>query len=178
MILPFVIKVKLTINNTMKKFTLLLVAIIFISCSDNQTAPEPELEAFLCCGENPFLSENINNLDQSLGEISIIPVFTPNNDGVNDIFRIENIELYSYNSVTLYDLNNNIVYSTENYDSESNHLGGTNTDLETGTYKYKIVIKNEQTFVEYGYVCLVKGTNNIPDFSFKTECSINDPVLN
>ena len=159
----------------------LLTSIIITNCNEGNNEPfiQPELETFLCCGENPFISQNIDNLDQTNGEIIIYPVFTPNGDGFYDYFGIENIDLYSYNSVTLFDLDDNIVYTTENYEYQTNALGGNDISLESGTYKYKVVVENEQTFVEFGYVCIVKTAEDGAGFSFVTECSMTDfdPIL-
>ncbi len=166
-----------------KILTLILFSsILTMSCNDDdENEPEPDLITFLCCDENPFENENVDNLDQSLGEINVFPFFTPNGDAYYDVFGIENIEHYPNNSVKLYNLNNDIVYSTENYNYSNNALGWTNSaNLESGTYKYKVVIEDEQTFVEYGYVCLVKTAEDGTGYSF-SEClplgSI-DPILN
>ncbi len=152
-----------------------------IGCNeDNEPEQQPETETFLCCGENPFASENIDNLDQSPGEINVFPVFTPNGDAYNDTFRIENLDLYPNNSVTLYDLNDNEIFSTDNY-GNNNFYGG-NLNIEDGSLKYKIVVENEQTFVEYGYVCVVTWNGEgDSEFSFYNECSLGsnffDPII-
>ncbi len=41
------------------------------------------------------------------------------------------------------------------------------------------MIENEQTFVEYGYVCLIKTAEDGAGFSFTSEGSLNffDPIL-
>ncbi|CAM1341645.1 T9SS type B sorting domain-containing protein [Tenacibaculum amylolyticum] len=159
-------------------YLILPILLTIISCNNkNESQQQPEV--FLCCGANPFSSQNIDNLNQSAGEIKVIPLFTPNGDGVNDIFRIENIDFYPNNSVTLYDLNENEIFTTDNY-GINNFYGG-NLNIENGTLKYKIVIENEQTFVKFGYVCVVTGVEEGDnDFSFNTECSLtdfNDPII-
>lgn len=93
------------------------------SCSD-KTEQEPKLDTFLCCGENPFSNSNIDNLDQTIGEIIPSGAFTPNGDGINDSFKIQNIEFYTNHSVIIYDIDNNIVYETTNY--ENNPFLGVN----------------------------------------------------
>ncbi|WP_299902065.1 gliding motility-associated C-terminal domain-containing protein [uncultured Aquimarina sp.] len=167
-------------NLNFKTITLILLnLIILLSCNESDD-PETELLTFLCCKENPFLSQNIDNLDQSNGEINVSPVFTPNGDGFYDRFGIENIDLYSPNSVTLFNLNDEIVYSTQDYSNFNNFLGGNDTNLESGTYKYKVVVENEQTFLKFGYVCIVKTPEDGDGFSFSSECSLIDffdPIL-
>ncbi|WP_431137569.1 gliding motility-associated C-terminal domain-containing protein [Psychroserpens mesophilus] len=166
----------------LKNLTLiLLLSIVTISCNeDNESEQQPEPEVFLCCGENPFELENIDNLDQSAGELNVVPIFTPNGDGYHDTFWIENIDLYPNNSLTLYDINDNVVFTIDNYGI--NNLYGGFLNIENGTLKYKIVIENEQTFVEFGYVCVVTGIGESDDdFSFYNECSLEagyfDPLI-
>ncbi|NQY29892.1 MAG: gliding motility-associated C-terminal domain-containing protein [Flavobacteriaceae bacterium] len=162
---------------------ILLSSILSIGCNDDnenvqqtETEPEPELITYLCCGENPFENQNIDNLDQSSGVINIVPVFTPNGDGILDVFTINNIGLYSNNLVTIYNLNNEIIFSTGNYNNGSNSYGWSNgnNDFESGTYKYKIVIENEQTYLQYGYVCLVKTPEDRAGIYFYNECLDHD----
>ncbi|WP_053976668.1 T9SS type B sorting domain-containing protein [Mangrovimonas xylaniphaga] len=164
----------------MKRKTLFLSGILLsfsliFNCNGNSDS-EPEQVTFLCCGDNPFANLNVDNLDQSLGEIKAMDALTPDGDGKNDIFIIENIELYPNNTVTIFDLNDNIVFNKSNYLSEYNYSTSfyglnqsDNSELPTGTYKYKIVVENDETFVEYGYVCLVRyfsDLDNLGDFSF------------
>lgn len=162
-----------TMKLNLKFLNLTIICLsLLTSCNDNnESINEPETETFLYCGENPFINQNINNLDQTAGEIKVFPLLTANGDNNNDYFSVENLEQYSFNSVTLYDLNNNIVFSTENYGGTN--LYGGNLNIEDGSLKYKVVVQNEQTFVEYGYVCIVtgigEGDNN---FSFFSECSL------
>jgi len=152
--------------------------VLTFSCNNgDENESESESITYLCCNENPFVSQNVDNLDQTNGEISIYPIFTPNGDAYYDTFLIENIQHYPNNFVTLYDLNNDIVYTAENY-GNTNDFGWMNfDDLESGSYKYKVVIENEQTFVEYGYVCLVRTVEDGANFSFFTECSSFEPYF-
>ncbi len=166
-----------------KLLTLIFIcSFLTLSCNDdNENESEPESITYLCCEENPFENQNVDILDQTNGEIYIYPLFTPNGDAYYDTFPILNIQHYPNNSVTLYNLNDDIVYSVENY-GNTNDLGWANfDDLESGSYKYKVVIENEQTFVEYGYVCLVRTAEDGADFSFFTECSLEggyiDPII-
>ena len=165
------------------------------SCNDNNDEPEtePELETFLCCGENPFASSNIDDLDQTLGEIEAVGMFTPNGDGYNDHFEIQNIEFYENNIVTIYDLEDNVVFETQSYNnidetvfpqnpSENAFLGLNQADgseLEFGSYKYKIVIENESTFLEYGYICFVREPEQASEISIFDciESPVFDPIL-
>lgn len=171
------------------KYRILLILLIFttiiIGCKDDD--PETQVETFLCCGDNPFASLNINNLNQTQGKIIIPDVFTPNSDGLNDTFIIPSLTSYSNHSVTIYDLNDNVIYeSYENngfivwFNGKKQNIG---EELEFGSYKYKVVIENEQTYLKYGYLCLVRKSSEANGFDFlncvspQTAIGI-DPVLN
>jgi len=175
-----IIKTKPQMN---KNIYILISIILFLfltfSCNDSNEDSEPELETFLCCGENPFENSNIDNLDQTLGEIEAFGMFTPNGDGINDHFEIQNIEFYENNTVTIYDLEDNVVFETQSYNnvdetvywqSSQNAFKGvdqsTNAELAFGSYKYKIVIENESTFLEYGYVCFIREPEQANGINF------------
>jgi len=170
---------------------LLLGSILTLSCNDDNEG-EPEVETFLCCGQNPFANSNINNLDQAFGAIEPVEFFTPNGDGYNDHFEIQNIEFYENNTVTIYDLEDNIVFETQSYNNidetvfpqnptENSFIGEnqiTNSELEFGTYKYKIIIENEDTFLRYGYLCFIREAEQANGMGFY-DCieSPFDPIL-
>ena len=87
-----------------------------------------------------FPTENLDiyTIDDPL---VIFDGLTPNNDNVNDYFRIENIQYFPNNTVTIFNRNGNIVYESVNY---QNDWAGTyyknNEELPTGTYYYIIDI--------------------------------------
>lgn len=64
-------------------------------------------------------------------------ILTPNNDGKNDTWIVENIDVYPNNEVTVYDRGGRVVYSKKSYD---NSWDGTyqGTPLTQGTYYYVI----------------------------------------
>ncbi len=91
-------------------------------------------------------------IDQSFvlgcGSIEVHNAFTPNGDGINENFIIENITdkiCYPQNSVQIYDRWGQLVYETEEYDNVNNvftgesmgtkKVGGSST-LPIGTYFY------------------------------------------
>jgi len=165
-------------KSNFRKLKLLFLVLFLFNCNNNDdNNNEPEQETYMCCGENPFASMNVDNLDQSAGELKVVELFTPNGDGMNDSFVVENLYNYSYNSVTLYDLDDNIVYSSENYNG--NISWTVFSGIDSGTLKYKLVVENEQTFVEFGYVCMVKEIGDGDEFSFYTECNDIgfDPII-
>ena len=73
------------------------------------------------------------NVDWSLPvHLSIPNLFTPNNDGVNDLFVIEGLENYSSPKLVVRDKNNRVVYQSETY--KNTWDGGACPD---GVYSYE-----------------------------------------
>ncbi|MDF2449591.1 MAG: hypothetical protein K0R26_2095 [Bacteroidota bacterium] len=68
----------------------------------------------------------------------ITNVFSPNGDGINDYWYIENIQYYPNNEVTVYNIYGNIVFNQKNY---ANDWGGTynGAPLPDGTYYYVLL---------------------------------------
>ena len=71
----------------------------------------------------------------------ISSVFTPNGDGINDSWYIENIQYYSDNEVNVYNIYGNTVFNQRGY---KNDWQGTynNAPLPDGTYFYVVKIGN------------------------------------
>ncbi|MBX2901017.1 MAG: VCBS repeat-containing protein [Cyclobacteriaceae bacterium] len=80
-----------------------------------------------------------------IGEIQVYNAVSPNNDGRNDFFKIENIELLEpQNTVTIYNRWGSKVYEVNNY-SDTNAFRGRNqngNELPSGTYFYKILLNS------------------------------------
>ena len=88
----------------------------------------------------------------------VIPnAFTPDGDGINEVWVIEGIEKYPDNQLTIYNRWGNLVFSAEGY---LNTWGGTSNSnlnvggeqLPTGTYYYVIDTKDATAGVLKGYV--------------------------
>lgn len=71
------------------------------------------------------------------GDIIIYNGFSPNGDGVNEVFKIENIENYPKSELTVLNRWGTMVYTTFGY---KNNWKGTyqNYDLPDGTYFYRL----------------------------------------
>ena len=72
--------------------------------------------------------------------------FSPNNDGVNDVWVISGIDV-SPNKVTIYDRWGNEVWDGENYNNTSVVWSGknkNNEELTAGTYFYMIKVKDQK----------------------------------
>lgn len=86
--------------------------------------------------------------------LTVFNGFTPDGDGLNDNWVIENIENYPNNTVTIFNRWGNKIWNTSNYNNSSNvwngkTLGG--ATLTSGTYFYIIEIDNGSA-VKKGWV--------------------------
>ncbi|WMN10943.1 HYR domain-containing protein [Marivirga salinae] len=78
--------------------------------------------------------------------VQVAKGFSPDNDGINEIWKIEGIEEYRNNEVVIYNRWGNIVFAIKGYDNQYNVFDGNanrNTSLgggqlPEGTYFYKI----------------------------------------
>ena len=89
-------------------------------------------------------------------EMEIFTGFSPNNDGVNDFFTINNIENFPQNSLEVFNRWGNRVYRQENY---QNDWGGTfdNLILPDGVYFYLLKINNgDAQDIHSGYLEIVR----------------------
>jgi len=162
-----------------------LCCLFLLGCnSDDDRNDQQEVNVFEnCCSDLPVFGDNVNVLDQSAGEISVLKIVTTNGDAFNDLFRVENIELYNNHTVTIFDNNDQMIFESTNYGGANEYFpSGTQGEfgvegIPAGTYKYKVVIENEQTFLKSGTFCLVIGFQP-DDVSFAEcgECQF-DPVL-
>lgn len=76
----------------------------------------------------------------------ITNLFTPNSDGINDTWYIENIENFPDNEVTVYNIDGRVVYTKKEY---TNNWKGTynGKELPDGTYYYVLRFNgSNQTF--------------------------------
>lgn len=80
---------------------------------------------------------------------------TPNNDGLNDKWIIDNLELYSDNEVVIFNRVGSKVWEANNYDNITTVWGGENLngeELPSGTYFYIF----ESKIVEKGWIELTR----------------------
>lgn len=148
-------------KNFFKKITLIIIiSFIILSCNDDNIEKQ-----FLCCDE----TSNIFNTSK---------VITPNGDGNNDFFLIYNIEQYPNSKVSIYDLNNILVYDNYYDNSFYTFIGEnqfTGEELKSNSYKYKIDTGTGDD-PEYGYLCLIRKNSDLDGFDF-SDCGVNDPIL-
>lgn len=108
------------------------------------------------------------------GDIEVHNAFTPNNDGVNDSFEIDNIDdvdCYPENTVEIYNRWGVLVFETKNYNNTTNNFNGISrgrttisqsSGLPTGTYYYILNYSSvdnfgkKQTNKKDGYLYLTR----------------------
>lgn len=109
----------------------------------------------------------IIRLNAEPASIEIFNALTPNNDGLNDYFKIKNISDYPDNNVQIFNRWGVLVWEIEGYDEDQNIFKGISNGratiargerLPSGTYFYVIVIRdaslpeNEETCTGYLYI--------------------------
>lgn len=97
----------------------------------------------------------------SVRDIRVPEIFTPNGDGKNDVFDIQNIDFFPDNELLVFNRWGNLVYSMKSYDNSwdgsPNVAGKTGSSkLPTGTYFYLLMLKNNsEERVFRGFIQLV-----------------------
>ncbi|WP_199118824.1 gliding motility-associated C-terminal domain-containing protein [Pedobacter sp. ASV28] len=104
---------------------------------------------------DPDLSNNTStDTKKIIGNIRVPNVITPNGDGKNDVLKIEGIELYKENTLSIFNRWGNEVYrSTGGYNNNWSGEG-----LSEGTYYYvlKLVSKEGNTQSVTGWITLLR----------------------
>lgn len=131
---------------------------------DNLISYEPTEDY---CGFDEFQYVVCNNSGCDTASVQVIIVcdevrvyngFSPNQDGINDIFRIGGIEAYPNCSVKIFNAWGNLVYSNEEGKGYSNEEGWDGTwdgrHLPDGNYFYMIDLKDETGKNLSGYVLI------------------------
>lgn len=72
--------------------------------------------------------------DPTACEVVVPNIFTPNNDNINEFFKIENVEQYPNNTMQIFNRWGKEVFSSSPYDNGSNRFDG--KDLPDGVYFY------------------------------------------
>ncbi|MFT4780685.1 MAG: hypothetical protein ACJAZK_002133 [Psychroserpens sp.] len=164
---------------------MLISVFTFISCGDDDNNTEQIQNIYEgCCSADPVFGENIDNLDQSAGEIEVYTIVTQNGDAYNDMFNIRNIDLYPNHNVTIYNFDNQQIFQTTDYTDISNLFpgypqgeNGSDSSFPNGTYRYKIVIENEETFRKSGSFCVYTFPDPEPNFEGCNLGTQFDPII-
>jgi gliding motility-associated-like protein len=93
--------------------------------------------------------------DQNYVEIISPTFFTPNGDGKNDFWVIEELQRYPNNQVWLYDTSGNLIFNQPNY---NNNWDGTNNGVPTpeASYLFLIDIDGDQEPDMQGWIYLAR----------------------
>ncbi|MBW8242967.1 gliding motility-associated C-terminal domain-containing protein [Muricauda oceani] len=160
------------------KSNIWLITILFFcltNCSSDGSISARN--SFKCCTEE--IDDNVNNLplqeNGELVDIYVSNVLTPNGDGINDFWVIENLYLYPNNTVEIYNSSDQLIFTTKGYDSAGNVFP--TEEIAQGSYRYKIVIESEDVFLRQGYLCVVTEYPN--NFNSNNGCQplYPDPFL-
>ncbi len=107
------------------------------------------------CSETKTITITVTNLPTEEGaKANATNIMSPNGDGINDTWVVENIELYPNNSVRIVDRAGRLVYSKKNYDNswDANLRG---IPLAEGTYYYIIDFGDGKT-IKKGFITILR----------------------
>ena len=143
----------------MKKLILILLCLPLLFSTCKKEVNKPPAPINLCCCGGTLNGSYLNIEQLGYGVLYIPNAFTPNNDGVNDLFSISLFsvpQLSPIEELTIYNGQNSIIVG-ESWDGTFN-----NTDAEDGVYNYtyKILLPDTAHLFTDGQVSLVRNINN------------------
>ncbi|WP_316824871.1 gliding motility-associated C-terminal domain-containing protein [Pedobacter miscanthi] len=102
---------------------------------------------------DPILSNNTSTDLKEISGLRVPNVFTPNGDGKNDTFYLENLESFEFNELTVINRWGSTVYQSNRYLNDWTAPG-----LSDGTYFYVVKVKNGNSdWLEYkGYITIIR----------------------
>jgi gliding motility-associated-like protein len=99
------------------------------------------------------LDNNRASVQKQVQLFKIPNVFTPNGDGVNDLFEIEALAEFTTNELMIFNRWGNLVYEVHNY---QNDWQGSN--LNEGTYYYVLRVQIGPNWTTFkGYITLLRN---------------------
>lgn len=111
-----------------------------------------------CENNDEVTVEAINSYALYLEEKTISNLVTPDGNGENETWKIENIEKYPDNHVVIYDRWGQDIWEKDNYDNTWNGVNRNGDALPDGTYYYLIYFDNSE--VKYnGPITLLRNLN-------------------
>jgi len=99
------------------------------------------------------MADNVASDTKNILGLNIPNVFTPNGDGMNDTFVIEDLNKYPENEILIFNRWGNTVFQEKNYHNE-----WTGNGLSEGTYFYILKVKSSAEIWEdyHGYITLLR----------------------
>lgn len=139
-----------------KIYLLLLLPVLFYTCKNDDDEGEPMMEDPLtnCC-DIPAVNEAAGP-----GNIYIPNAFTPNNDGINDLFFVNaSAEVTMIESMEVKDMNGTTLFMSFDFLPNNPIFGWNGTDtagvVQQGVFDYTVVLEttDNQTYSFSGSVC-------------------------
>ena len=133
----------------MKNLFALLIIISFFSCKKDN-ANKLSNDICIACNQNPKYIIGKDTL-------WIPTVFTPNGDGINDVFTIMGIEKDTNNSIVFYNRNMNQIAQYSPYSNEWTGASNNNSvqiKPSNGLYYYKLTINSN--IIKGSVIILIK----------------------
>ncbi len=103
---------------------------------------------------NGCVTDIVFTVDINSGcEVLVYNGFTPNGDGINDFWIIDNIDKYSNNKVFIYNRWGNEIYRTSNYDNVTNVWDGKmkGQTITSGTYFF-VIVDGSDKLIKKGWI--------------------------
>ncbi|MTI20255.1 tandem-95 repeat protein, partial [Fulvivirga sp. RKSG066] len=125
------------------KYTGVLEKIKFSSpVSGSATLSDKQIEIIVMDAlESSNVVSRAINITEVFPELDLVNAFTPNNDGVNDIWDIGNLQFYSDIDISIFDQNGTLIYNCQTQNcSWDGKVGG--KVLAVGPYFYTIDLNN------------------------------------
>jgi gliding motility-associated-like protein len=123
----------------------------------NPVATPPQTQTYSVIVTNRFGSSTTVAITvEVMEDFNIVAnnILTPDGDGQNDLWLIENLSSYPVNKLIIFDRIGQVIYTKNNYANEWNGLFN-GISLPEGTYYYVLSIKNGSS-QKSGYITLVK----------------------
>ncbi len=93
-----------------------------------------------------------NDNDTSLDYVLISNAFTPNSDGVNDLFTIVRAENYPNNTLRVFNHLGQMVYEMKGYKNQWNGIGSNGEKVPQGSYFYTFTLDNTEVYNRQGWI--------------------------
>lgn len=155
--------------HSIRAFLYLLTALVFIQCNKDNEITDPYTE---CCGNRPveFIFGN--------SSVYMPSAFTPNGDGINDIFYpFLNEYVHEIQTLAIYSKDLAVIYITSDMDVQNpaaHGWDGVDADGKkyVGPFTYSIGYLDEEGIVRgfYGSACSILCDSFAVTINSKTDC--------